>query len=245
VDAAHVRFPRKTLSFFHFNDCPDGFGHARLLHACMTADAKGSVILAVHRAAIFNVLFDATARAGIDVETGATVTGVQEGTDQRPSFETAAGRLVGPFDFVIDALGSRSSIRQQVWPRHKMRELPFGALWASLETNGGSSVSAFSSSTLEQVYSRSSKMVGVLPIGQISSSSSTYTAFFWSLKQEEFAGWQEGGLNAWKEQALALWPKTEGLLSLIEDAHDLTFARYGHHTLMTPHKGRDAGAAWH
>jgi 2-polyprenyl-6-methoxyphenol hydroxylase-like FAD-dependent oxidoreductase len=194
--------------------------------------------LAVHRAAIFNVLFDAIAQAGIDVETGAMVTGVQEGADQRPSFETDAGRLVGPFDFVIDALGSRSSLRQQIWPRHHMRELPFGALWASLETDGGSSVSAFSSSTLEQVYSRSSKMVGVLPIGQITPSSSSYTAFFWSLKQEGFAAWKAGGLDAWKDQVRALWPETGGLLSLITDVHDLTFARYGHHTLMAPHKGR-------
>jgi len=194
--------------------------------------------LAVHRAALFNVLFDAVAHAGIDVETGATVTGVQEGGDRRPSFETQSARLVGPFDFVIDALGSRSPIRRQIWPHHKMRELPFGALWASLETNGGTTLSAFSSSTLEQVYSRSSKMVGVLPIGRITSSSSTYTAFFWSLKQEGFAAWQAGGLDAWKDQVLALWPETEGLLSLITDVHDLTFARYGHHTLMTPYKGR-------
>lgn len=93
--------------------------------------------LAVHRAAIFNVLFDAIARAGIDVETGAMVTGVQEGADQRPSFETDAGRLVGPFDFVIDALGSRSSLRQRIWPRHHMRELPFGRSGQALKQMGG------------------------------------------------------------------------------------------------------------
>lgn len=194
--------------------------------------------LAVHRAALFNVLFEAVAGAGIEVETGATVIGVQEGPDQCPTLETAAGRSVGPFDLVIDALGSRSAIRQQVWPQHQMRELPFGALWASLETNGGSSVSGFSLSSLEQVYSRSSKMVGVLPIGQVTSSSSTYTAFFWSLKQQAFEAWQADGLDAWKEQVLTLWPETEGLLSLITNADDLTFARYGHHTLMTPHKNR-------
>ncbi|MCE7998916.1 MAG: FAD-dependent monooxygenase [Rhodobiaceae bacterium] len=194
--------------------------------------------LAVHRAAIFNVLFEAVVRAGIEVVTGATVTGVREGAEQCPTLETAAGRPVGPFDLVIDALGSRSSIRQQVWPQHRMRELPFGALWASLATNGGASVSGFSTSTLEQVYARSSKMVGVLPIGQVTSSSSTYTAFFWSLKQQAFDAWQAGGLDVWKEQVLALWPETEGLLSLITNVDDLTFARYGHHTLMTPHKGR-------
>lgn len=194
--------------------------------------------LAVHRAALFNVLFEAVAGAGIEVVTGATVTGLCDGADERPRLETAAGRLIGPFDLVIDALGSRSSIRQQVWPQHKMRELPFGALWASLATNGGAPVSGFSTSTLEQVYARSSKMVGVLPIGKIAPSSETHTAFFWSMKQDAFAAWQAGGLDAWKEQVLALWPETEGLLSLITNLDDLTFARYGHHTLMTPHKNR-------
>ncbi len=194
--------------------------------------------LAVHRAAIFNVLFDAIAREGIEIITSATVSGVREETDRRPRLETAEGALVGPFDFVVDALGSRSNLRQQVWPRHKMRDLPFGALWASLETNGGEAVAGFSGSTLEQVYHRSNKMVGVLPIGKITPTSSSYTAFFYSLKQDDFAAWQAGGLDVWKETALTLWPDLQKLLSLIAEPEQLVFARYGHHTLMTPHKGR-------
>jgi len=194
--------------------------------------------LAVHRAAIFNVLFDAIAREEIEIITGATVSGVREGADLRPTLETAEGAPVGPFDFVVDALGSRSALRQQVWPQHKMRDLPFGALWASLETNGGEAIASFSGSTLEQVYHRSNKMVGVLPIGKITPESSSYTAFFYSLKQQDFAAWQAGGLGPWKEQALALWPELEKLLCLITEPEHLVFARYGHHTLMTPHKGR-------
>jgi 2-polyprenyl-6-methoxyphenol hydroxylase-like FAD-dependent oxidoreductase len=194
--------------------------------------------LAVHRAAIFNVLFDAIAGEGIEIVTGATVAAVREGADLRPSLETAEGALVGPFDFVVDALGSRSALRQQVWPKHKMRDLPFGALWASLETNGGAAVADFSASTLEQVYHRSNRMVGVLPIGKITPTSSSYTAFFYSLKQRDFVAWQKGGLDVWKEQVLTLWPELEKLLSLITDPEQLVFARYGHHTLMTPHKGR-------
>eukprot|EP00439_Symbiodinium_sp_Y106_P088020 s1_g556.t1 len=194
--------------------------------------------LAVHRAALFHVLFEAVNQVGIEVVTAALITGVQEGADQRPFFDTAAGKTIGSFDLVIDALGARSPIRQQVWPDHKMRELPFGALWASLETNGGAPVAPFSPSTLEQVYQRSSRMVGVLPIGKTDPRSSTFTAFFWSLKQQDFAAWEAGGLDAWKEQVLSLWPETEGLLSLITRPEELTFARYGHHTLMTPYKGR-------
>ena len=194
--------------------------------------------LAVHRAAIFNVLFDAVQREGIEIITRATVTGVREGADLRPTLETAEGSLVGPFDSVVDALGSRSALRQQVWPRHKMRDLPFGALWASLETNGGEAVAGFSPCRLEQVYHRANKMVGVLPIGKITPESSSYTAFFYSLKQHDFAAWQAGGLGPWKEQALTLWPDLEKLLSLITETEQLVFARYGHHTLMTPHKGR-------
>ncbi len=194
--------------------------------------------LAVHRAAIFNVLFDGVTRAGIELVTRATVAGVCQGEGGQPSLETVEGPVVGPFDMVVDALGSRSTIRAQVWPRHKMRELPFGALWASLETNGGEAIAPFSSSTLEQVYSRSSKMVGVLPIGKVTPKSATHTAFFWSLRQDAFAAWQAGGLVHWKEQALTLWPEIEGLLSLIKEPEQLTFARYGHHTLMMPFKDR-------
>lgn len=194
--------------------------------------------LAVHRAALFDVLFQAVQRAGIEVVTGSCVTSYSCGSDQRPSLQTRSGASIGPFDFVIDALGAGSPLRTQMWPKKRVEALPFGALWTSLEVKAGASLNGFAAHTLEQVYRRADRMAGVMPIGKISKETAPYTAFFWSMKQADVATWEKEGLACWKDEVIGLWPETAELLSQIENHTQMTFAQYGHHTLSQPYRGR-------
>jgi salicylate hydroxylase len=120
--------------------------------------------------------------------------------------------------------------------------LPFGALWASLDWAG-----PFDSSALEQRYEAARKMAGVLPIGRLPGAEKRQAAYFWSLRHADRAAWETRGLDAWKEEALALWPETEPLLAQIEAREQLVFATYAHRTLREP-VSRDCahvGDSWH
>jgi len=193
--------------------------------------------IGIHRASLFAALHDAVLAQGIEVCTGRTVTGSQR---------IAAGRSLTfvdhppsePFDLVIDALGTRSTLAPACG-----RELAYGALWATLDWPDDL---AAPRQTLSQRYRRSSTMAGVLPLGT-GGGAGEKAAFFWSLKGSDHDRWQDRGLAAWKEEACALWPESEPLLAQIVDPAQLTFARYAHRTLARPVDEAliHIGDAWH
>jgi salicylate hydroxylase len=188
--------------------------------------------IGIHRGTLFRLLFDAVAAEGIAVETGREVIGAEA---RRLHF--AKGPPAGPFGLVVDALGSLSPLAPG--PR---RPLAYGALWTTLDW-----VRGFDSHALEQRYRRAERMVGVLPIGRLPDRPGDKAAFFWSLRGDALPGWHAAGLDAWKAEALALWPETAPLLDQIGSADALTFARYCHHTLKRPATADlvHIGDAWH
>lgn len=194
------------------------------------ADAATGV--AVHRGALFQVLYDAARAAGAEIESGREIVGVSDG---RLGF--ADGSQSPRFDLVIDALGARSPLSRL--PR---APLPYGALWASLDWAG-----PFDPHALEQRYEAARKMVGVLSIGRLPDSQTNQAAFFWSLKHVDRAAWAAGDLEAWKREVLALWPDTAPLLSQIQSHDDLVFASYAHRTLREPLSREcvHVGDSWH
>ena len=194
--------------------------------------------IGIHRASLFATLFDAVRDAGLAVQAGRAICGSsQSGTRRSLSFED--GAVSEAFDLVIDALGTRSPLAPAVG-----RELPYGALWASLDWPEGG---AFSESMLEQRYRRASVMAGVLPIGQPQGADSAQAAFFWSLRADRLAAWHEAGLEAWKREVLDLWPACAPLLDQIMRPDQLTFARYAHRTLPAPAEPQlvHLGDSWH
>ena len=189
-------------------------------------EARG---LAVHRAALFSVLHDAVAAAGLNVQTSSLISGL-DGT----TVILNQGRREGPFDLVIDALGSRSPLIPHASGPDYRNRLDYGALWASLPWPGG----PFDENALEQRYDRASVMIGVLPIGRQREGLAKQTAFFWSLKTGDFAAWRRAGLDTWKDQVGALWPETAGVLETITSADQMVLASYDHHTLSLPFGNR-------
>ena len=188
--------------------------------------------VSVHRGALFQVLYEAALAAGVEIDSGREVVSAGAG---RVSF--ADGTNSPCFDLVIDALGARSALSRQ--PR---QNLPFGALWASLDWAG-----PFDAHALEQRYVAARKMAGVLPIGRLPGGDGRKAAFFWSLKHADRDAWTRGDLERWKDDVRAVWPETAPLLDQIERHDDLVFAAYAHRTLSSP-LSRDVvhvGDAWH
>lgn len=199
----------------------------------------GAFGLGIHRASLFDVLYEAAARQpGVTICADHAVTGSDcDAAGRRLVFE---GREPSaPFDLVVDASGWRTGFD----PAPK-NILPFGALWASLPLHPGD---PFAGNLLEQRYRRASQMAGVLPIGALAGAAGPEVAFFWSLKAEDHAAWAATPLDDWKAEVLRLWPALEGLLARIETREQLTFARYAHRTHPAPVTERmiAIGDAWH
>lgn len=194
--------------------------------------------IGIHRAALFDVLYQAARRAGIAIETGRTITTAPDHNGHRHLTFTD-GTNTGPFDLIVDTLGLGSPLIPAAG-----RTLPYGALWASLDWPQGS---AFDPHALEQRYVRASTMVGVLPIGFAPGVSNPQTAFFWSLRGDQCEAWRQRGLAAWKDDVRQVWPATAPLLDQIDTPERLTFAAYAHRTTAAPAEPGliHIGDAWH
>ena len=199
----------------------------------------GAFGIGIHRASLFQVLFDAVGAEGVAVETSREVASSRVERGQRHLL-FADGSCSSGHDLVIDASGWASRIEQGV--AHGV--LPFGALWASLPVTRADPVSW---NLLEQRYRRASQMVGVLPIGSRGDGQPEEVAFFWSLRGTDLVRWREAPLDQWKDDVRALWPQVDFLLDRITSHDQLTYARYAHRTARRP--GRDRliriGDAWH
>ena len=177
--------------------------------------------------------------AGVAIETGRTIIDSIVGSGGRRTLQFVGGGSAGPFDLLVDALGTRTPLAPLTG-----RALAYGALWASLDWPDDA---VFDSAALEQRYHAASVMAGVLPIGTPPGARRPQAAFFWSLRADRLDYWRARGLTAWKAEVTALWPATHVLLEQIEDAGTLTFARYAHRTLTAPAETGmiHIGDAWH
>ena len=193
----------------------------------------------IHRAALFDILFQAVRAADIPVFTSRAVTDAPLRDGGQRDIVFADGERAGPFDLVVDALGGASSLAAC-----DGRTLAYGALFASLEWPAGAD---FSVDALEQRYVRASTMAGVMPIGLAPGVSTPRAAFFWSLRADRLERWRDAGLDAWKCEVLRLWPATRPLLDQITRLEQLTFAKYAHRTVRAPAKPGllHLGDAWH
>lgn len=184
--------------------------------------------VAVHRAALFGTLYRAARHAGIEIVTGVELEAVELG--ERTRLVDGKGRGLGTFDLVVDATGSRSTLRRSAGLVGEPKPLAYGAFWASLDWRGA----GFDEHALMQRYRRASVMIGVLPIGRAEADGRKMAAFFWSLKPVEAERVRADGLAAWKVQVAKLWPESQAYLDQIDDFEQLTMARYGHFTLAQP-----------
>ncbi|TDR87313.1 2-polyprenyl-6-methoxyphenol hydroxylase-like FAD-dependent oxidoreductase [Enterovirga rhinocerotis] len=200
---------------------------------------KAGAGLGIHRAALFSILHEAVLAGAIPIETGRTIVAAEPGSDGRRRLRFADGTGAGPFDLVVDALGSNTPLAPKTGAA-----LAYGALWASLDWPDGA---GFDPAALAQRYVRASVMVGVLPIGRPPGAEGAQAAFFWSIRLDRLEAWRRAGLEAWKAEVLTLWPETGALLDQIAGPDQLTPARYHHRTVAAPAQPGliHLGDAWH
>lgn len=190
----------------------------------------------IHRAALFEALFVSVQKRTVAIETGVEIADIDAAAGGKVSLMAAGGRRTGPFDLVVDASGTRSSLLGHAVRPVTQVPLSYGALWANVPLAG----TDFDRYALEQRYRRASVMVGVLPIGRHGEEPEPQAALFWSLKADALEAWRNAGLAAWKAEVERIWPATAPLLDRIADPAQLTFASYRHQTLPQPYGRRIA-----
>jgi len=184
--------------------------------------------IAVHRAALFNVLHDAVVAERLSIRTSFVVEGLER-SGGKQWLRASQGRE-GPFDLVVDALGSASPLKVEAKVPRQSRSLSFGAIWGTVPwVDAG-----FRRDALMQRYRKASVMIGVLPVGRQRRDGPELAALFWSLKAESFAALQAAGIDSWRDTVRGHWPETAPHLEAITDFEQLTLARYQHHTLQIP-----------
>lgn len=203
-------------------------------YAALSGDANG---IGMHRAMLFDLLFGAAQHEGLAIETSRPIADSEPAAGGRRALRFENGGGAGPFDLVVDALGTQSNLaRQPVDP------LAYGALWTTLDWATG-----FDPHALDQRYRKARRMAGVLPVGRMPGNMVQKAAFFWSLRRDALDDWRRSGLARWKAEVFDLWPATAPLLDQIDDPGQLTFARYSHRTFGRPAETGliHIGDAWH
>lgn len=182
--------------------------------------------LAIHRAALFQSLWDAVQARGLMVETGAIVIEAPAVPGGRMVL-AADGRRFGPFDLVVDASGATSRLSPL-----KARPLAYGALWGTVPWRDDA---GFRPDELRQHYLGASRMCGILPVGTAPGFDGPQTTLFWSLPIAALPATPDAPLPEWREAARALWPDCAPFLDQIADPGRMTVARYSHGTLKRPY----------
>ncbi len=195
--------------------------------------------LALHRASLFQPLWDLAMASGLRLVTGATVAAapvanpvaspvaspVRKGLAREVLLED--GRRFGPFDLVVDASGAGSRLSPM-----RARPLRYGALWGTVPWPAAS---GFDGHELRQCYRRADRMIGILPVGRLPGGGGDLATVFWSLPTAEFADWRTRPLSDWRGAARALWPASAPFVDQITDHDQLTMARFSHGTLRRPY----------
>lgn len=170
----------------------------------------------VHRAVLFEALYDAARAAGADIRFGREAAAV-ETSGEGALLVGRDGAREGPFALVINAAGAQSALRPA---SAHVAVYPYAALW------GVGALGAWPEGVLEQRYDGARIMAGVLPLGRPSEGEGRRAAYFWSLKADAYGAWRAAGMARWRGEIAALWPEAAAGYAQFETADALAFARY-------------------
>lgn len=153
----------------------------------------------VHRASLFDVLYQAALGAGVEIRTGVAITAIRD--FDAPMLIDATGATYGPFDLAVVADGAASKLRGLIRPQTTAPVYPWGAVWANAADPEGRY-----SGALHQRYDRATTMIGILPVGRPPAAQTDQVSFFWSLPVAEMDHFFAGDFAAWQGHVRAIWP---------------------------------------
>lgn len=197
-----------------------------------------SKALGIHRASLFDILFDAVRAAGIPVHSSTMLQSTTMARDKiHPVFTNS--HTAGSFDLMVDATGANGPLAGG-----RVHILPFAAFWTTVDMPPHSSIAAAS---LDQRYHHASKMAGIMPVGVNPATGNQGAALFWSVKPEQADSILARGIAAWRNQFLELWPEATDFVEQVRSVDDLTLALYRHRTGVLASQPRifHVGDAWH
>jgi salicylate hydroxylase len=198
----------------------------------------GGHALGIHRASLFDVLFNAVNAAGITIR-----------TDCRFCGSTVEDRAVKPvfvdkpqsesFELLIDASGAHSPLAEG-----RIKQLPFAALWTTVDIPPGISIAT---QALDQRYVGSRKMAGIMPVGINPATGNPGAALFWSIKPDQMDAIRADGIEKWQSDFCAVWPEATSFVEPVTSFDDLTLAIYRHRTgsPMMQRRIFHIGDSWH
>lgn len=187
--------------------------------------SPGLHALAVHRAALHGVLWEAFERSDAALQTGCDIASIALRADGRAAPVDVQGRSGAGYDLVVDASGARSSLRPLV-DAVPPRAFAYGAVWTTVPDRG------LADGMLAQRYLSARVMIGYLPLGCIAPGGARCAALFWSLKPELHDAWRRD-FEGWRNTAGGYWPELRPLLDSLGGPEDFALARYAHFTART------------
>lgn len=175
--------------------------------------------LGMQRGALFALLHAAIGReSGIQLHAGCAIAELDcDGGRLRD----ARGRGHGPFDVLVVADGSASTLREAVTGMRIDKPYPWGALWCLVPEGDWPW-----RDELRQRYRRARQMAGLLPVGRMPGEATRKLSFFWSLPVADFDAWRDGGRERWPGALEALWPQASRQLGDAFDVGVLARAAY-------------------
>lgn len=196
--------------------------------------------LGLHRGVLFELLLEACLAAPdrIHPHFGVDVSEIT----QNPHAGSATlcdtdGRSYGPYDLIIMADGTNSTLRANLGVPYHFQRYAYGALFALLPDEARTF-----GTELRQVHAGPGchRTLGFLPTGYAwGERGGTFrTTLYFNLRHDELAAWQAGGLDRWKRECAAMMPEAEPLLSSITSADQLAFASYSDGSMWRFHQGR-------
>ncbi|MBI3196280.1 MAG: FAD-dependent monooxygenase [Rhodospirillales bacterium] len=178
--------------------------------------------LGIHRGALFGLLHGRLQRSAAGLVTDAEIVDVVR-DGGRATVVDKAGRRHGPFDLVVVADGAHSRLRERLMPRARAPLYPWGCIWATVPDHRGF---ATAPGMLQQRLHGTATMMGLLPVGQ------DQVTLFWSLPAAELESGGSLDIEAWRIEAMALWPEAVALIEYA--AHAASFARATYRHVALP-----------
>lgn len=185
--------------------------------------------IGMQRGALFALLAQAWEQPG-NLQAGTAIVDVDSANGR---LRDARGHWHGPYDLVIAADGSASSLRAQVQGTRLDREYPWGALWCLLPRGDWPH-----HDELRQRYVAARKMIGLLPVGTRPDDPAPRLSFFWSLPRTQFAQWERDGVARWLDEIAALWPQAHQRLQGVVECAQLARAGYRDAVMARWHRDR-------
>lgn len=189
--------------------------------------------LGLHRGVLFEVLFRAALREpGLTVHTGIDVEDLHTGRDGRQAvIERGTRKHFGRHDLVVVANGARSSLRDDTSFVKSVEAYPWGALWAIVPDPQN-----HFTGRLFQVVKGTRRLMGLLPTGVGPSDqqhAGRTVSFFFSLRTDQLAAFQQGDFEHWKRGVLEDVPSSQPVLEQLTSPGSLLFSSY-HDVVMWP-----------